>query len=167
MFWAEIWKISEFLSENFQFLEVKFSIYLNRHVFVMSIFFVCASVVPLVASVLFLFVPYPAFLWCPWKAMYLDCGISWLFPITKTRLFKYIETFTSKKPWKLLNKKLRNFSYFCSKHRLWVLVRTARRGSSDKYSQSMFLSKIKKNNVYPCKPQFYYTKVGFKGIKII
>ena len=35
MFWAEIWKISEFLSENFQFLEVKFSIYLNRHVFVM------------------------------------------------------------------------------------------------------------------------------------
>ena len=24
-----------FLSENFQFLEVKFSIYLNRHVFVM------------------------------------------------------------------------------------------------------------------------------------
>ena len=35
MFWTEIWKISEFLSENFQFLVVKFSIYLNRHVFVM------------------------------------------------------------------------------------------------------------------------------------
>ena len=36
MFWAEIWKISEFfLSENFQFLEVEFSIYLNRRVFVM------------------------------------------------------------------------------------------------------------------------------------
>ena len=28
-------KISEFLSENFPFLVVKFSIYLNRHVFVM------------------------------------------------------------------------------------------------------------------------------------
>ena len=27
----------------------------------------------------------------------------------------------------------------------------------------MFLSRNKKNNVYPCKPQFYYTKVGFKG----
>ena len=26
--------IKSFLSENFQFLEVKFSIYLNRHVFV-------------------------------------------------------------------------------------------------------------------------------------
>ena len=22
-------------------------------------------------------------------------------------------------------------------------------------------------NVYPCKPQFYYTKVGFKGVKTI
>ena len=37
MFWAEIRKISEFLSENFQFLDVKFSIYLNRHVFVMYV----------------------------------------------------------------------------------------------------------------------------------
>ena len=36
MFWAEIWKISVFLSEIFQFLEVKFSIYLNRRVFVMK-----------------------------------------------------------------------------------------------------------------------------------
>ena len=36
MFWAEMWKISEFLSENFQFLVVKFSIYLNRRVFVMN-----------------------------------------------------------------------------------------------------------------------------------
>ena len=29
-------KILEFLSENFQFLVVKFSVYLNRHVFVMD-----------------------------------------------------------------------------------------------------------------------------------
>ena len=34
-------------------------------------------------------------------------------------------------------------------------------------AQSMFLSRNKKNNVYPCKPQFYYIKVGFKGVKII
>ena len=26
----------------------------------------------------------------------------------------------------------------------------------------MFLSRYKKNNVYPCKPQFYYIKVGLK-----
>ena len=40
-------------------------------------------------------------------------------------------------------------------------------GSSNDYPQSMFLSRNKKNNVYPCKPQFYYIKVGFKGVKII
>ena len=31
----------------------------------------------------------------------------------------------------------------------------------------MFLSRNKKNNVYLCKPQFYFIKVGFKGTKII
>ena len=41
------------------------------------------------------------------------------------------------------------------------------RGGSNKYPQSMFLSRNKKNNVYPCKPQFYYIKVGFEGVKII
>ena len=41
------------------------------------------------------------------------------------------------------------------------------RGGSNEYPQSMFLSRNKKNNVYPCKPQFYYIKVGFKGVKII
>ena len=30
-----------------------------------------------------------------------------------------------------------------------------------------YSSKHKKNNVYPCKPQFYYIKVGFKGVNII
>ena len=30
----------------------------------------------------------------------------------------------------------------------------------------MFLSRNKKDNVYPCKPQFYYLKMGFKGSKL-
>ena len=38
-----------------------------------------------------------------------------------------------------------------------------RRGGSDEYPQSMFLSRNKKNNVYPCKAEFYFIKVGFKG----
>ena len=33
-------------------------------------------------------------------------------------------------------------------------------GGSNEYPQSMFLSRNKKNNVYLCKPQFYYIKVG-------
>ena len=40
-------------------------------------------------------------------------------------------------------------------------------GSSNEYPQSIFLSRNKKNNVYPNKPQFYHIKVGFKGVKII
>ena len=40
-------------------------------------------------------------------------------------------------------------------------------GGSNKYPQSMFLSRNMKTNVHPCKPQFYYIKVGFKGVNII
>ena len=40
-------------------------------------------------------------------------------------------------------------------------------GGSNEYLQSMFLSRNKKNNAYPCKPQFYYIKVGFKEVKIL
>ena len=80
------------------------------------------------------------------------------FYITKTRLFKYIENFNPPKNWKFSDEKLSYYLYFCSKHRLWAPV--------NEYPQSMFLSRYKKNNVYPCKPQFYYIKVGFKGLKL-
>ena len=42
-----------------------------------------------------------------------------------------------------------------------------RRGGSNEYPQSMLSNKNKKNKVYSYKPQFYYIKVGFKGVKII
>ena len=42
-----------------------------------------------------------------------------------------------------------------------------RRGGSNEYPQSMFLSRNKKINVYPCKPQFCYMKVGLNGVNII
>ena len=85
--------------------------------------------------------------------------------ITKTCLFNYTENFTTKK-WKKNQIKKWYFSYFCSKPRLWVLVRTASAvlTSTDNLG---FWAEIKKYNVYPCKPQFYYTKVGFKGVNII
>ena len=47
------------------------------------------------------------------------------------------------------------------------LLELPQRGSSNKYLQSMFLSRNKKNNVYPCKPQFYCIKVRFKGFRIL
>ena len=41
-----------------------------------------------------------------------------------------------------------------------------RRGSSNEYPKSMFLSRNKKTNVYGCKPQFYCIKVGLRGSKL-
>ena len=47
----------------------------------------------------------------------------------------------------------------------WFSLEPPRRGGSNEYPQFMFLSRNKKNNVYPCKPKFYYIKVVFKGVK--
>ena len=63
-------------------------------------------------------------------------------------------------------KNFRYFSYFCSIDCGYSLE-PPRRGGSNEYPQSMFLSRNKENKVYPCKPQFYYIKVGFKGVNII
>ena len=47
------------------------------------------------------------------------------------------------------------------------LLEPPRWGGSNEYPQSTFLSRNKESNVNPFKPQFYYIKVGFKGVKII
>ena len=65
--------------------------------------------------------------------------------ITKTRLFKYTEIFTTKNS-KFSVKNSDIFSYFCSKHRLWVSTHNL-----------WFWAEIRKNNLYPCKSQFYYS----------
>ena len=51
-------------------------------------------------------------------------GCSGTSSITKTRLFKSIENFTTKNC-KFSDKNSDILLHFCSKHRLWVLVRTA------------------------------------------
>ena len=94
-----------FLFENFQLLEVKFSIYLNRCVFEMNRKFSDKN------SDIFHI-----------SAQNIACGYS---------------------------------------------LDAPRRGGSNEYPQSMFLSRNKKNDVYLCKPQFYSIKVGFKRVKII
>ena len=43
------------------------------------------------------------------------------------------------------------------------LLEPPRRGGSNKYPQSMFLTRNKKHNVYSCKPKFYNIKMGFQG----
>ena len=75
--------------------------------------------------------------------------------------------FYNQKKEKKSDKKYWYFSYFCQNIDCGYSLEPPRRGGSNEYPQSMFLSRNKKNNVYPCKPQFYYIKVGFKGVKII
>ena len=87
--------------------------------------------------------------------------------ITKTRLFKYIEDLTFKNSKKKNQIKPPKLFIFAQNIDCGYSLEPPRQGSSNKYPQSMFSSKNKKNNVDPCKPQFYYIKVGFKGVKII
>ena len=86
--------------------------------------------------------------------------------IMKTFLFEYIENSISKN-WKFSNKKSDIFHISAQNIDWGYSLEPPRRGGSNEYPQSMFLSRNKKNNVYPCKPQFYYIIVGFKGVNII
>ena len=83
--------------------------------------------------------------------------------ITKTRLFKYIEHFTNKKG-KFSDKKSDIFHISAQNIDCGYSLEPPRRGGSNEYPQSMLFSRNKKHNVYPCKPQFYHIKVGFKGV---
>ena len=86
--------------------------------------------------------------------------------IMKIRLFKYIEIFTTK-IWKFSDKNSGIFHISAQNIDCGYSLEPPPQGSSNAYPQSMFLSKNKKNDVYPCKSQFYYIKVGFKGVKLI
>ena len=89
-----------------------------------------------------------------------------LHSITKTRLFKYIENFTTKNE----NFQIKHSNIFhisAQNIDCEYLLEPPQRGGSNEYPQSMFLSRNKKNEVYTCKPQFYYVKMGFKGVEII
>ena len=90
------------------------------------------------------------------------CETESRFCITKTRIFKYIVNFTTKN-WKFSEKKSDVFHISAQNIDCGYSLEPPLRGGSNEYSQSMFLSRNKKNNAYPCKPQFYYIKVGFKG----
>ena len=86
--------------------------------------------------------------------------------IMKTRLFKYIENFTTKN-WKFSDKNSDIFHISVQTIDCGYSLELPHWGSSNEYPQYMFLSRNLKNNVYPCKPQVYYIKIGFKGVKII
>ena len=75
--------------------------------------------------------------------------------ITKTCLFKYNENFTTKKNENFLIKNSDIFHISAQNIDCGYSLEPPRRGGSNEYQKSMFLSITKKNNVCPCKPQFY------------
>ena len=81
-------------------------------------------------------------------------------------LFKYTENFTTKE-WTFSFKNSDSFHISAQNIDFGYSLEPLRRGGSNEYLQSMFLSRNKKKYVYPCKPQFYYIKVGYKGVNII
>ena len=87
--------------------------------------------------------------------------------ITRTRLFKYIEISSPKTENFSEKKKADIFHISAQNIDCWYSLELPRRGGSNEYPQYMFLSRNKKNNTHPCKLQFYYRKVEFKGGQII
>ena len=72
--------------------------------------------------------------------------------ITKTRLFKNIENFTSQNG-KVSDEKNSDIFHISALNiDSGYSLEPPRQGGSNEYPQSMFLSRNKKNNVYPCKP---------------
>ena len=71
-----------------------------------------------------------------------------------------------KKKWKFSDKKSDIFHISAQNVDCGYSLEQPRRGGSNEYTQSTFLSRNKKNDVYPCEPQFYYIKVGLRSSKL-
>ena len=81
--------------------------------------------------------------------------------LTKTRLFKYIESFTTKKG-NFSEKKIWYFSYSSSKHRLWHSLEPPRHGGSIEFPL-YFFSKMRKIVYAPVNLSFTIQLWGLRG----
>ena len=91
-------------------------------------------------------------------------------PLPKQAYSKYTENFTTKKKQKNSKKSDKSSGIFhisAQNIDCGYALEPPRRGGSNGYPQSTFLSRNKKNNVYPCKPKFYYIKWGLRGQRYI
>ena len=82
---------------------------------------------------------------------------------TKTRLFKYIKNFTPKTEKFQIKETLILSFHISFQNKDFAYSLEPPRRVPTIYD----VSRNKTNNGYPCESQFYYVKVGFKGVKII
>ena len=133
-------KYQNFLSENFPFLFVKFSIFLNRRVFVMMGIAHSSrkDTFSFKWKILYIFLISPSsevLLMSTWRHLFKWHGLIWIsllaraldkmlfFLALRKRVYSNILKISPPKTENFQIKKL-IFSHFCSKHRLWVLIRT-------------------------------------------
>ena len=79
---------------------------------------------------------------------------------------QYTEIFKVLKNEKFQKKIFDIYPIFAQNIDCGYMLEPPRRGGSNEYPQSMFLSKDKKNRYTPVYPSFFYIKVGFKGVYI-
>ena len=103
---------------------------------------------------------------CEISLLEISCTCKWTHHYENKPVI-YTENFTTKKKPKVIRYKSDIFHISDQNIDCGYSLEPPRRGGSNAYPQSMFLSRNMKNNVYPCKPQFYYINVGFKGVNII
>ena len=110
------------------------------------------------------------------RAAVCDCGTPWTFllPFFSKQCYECVSANSYSNILKILPLKNENFQiktdiFHISAQNIdcGYSLEPHRRGDSNEYPQSIFLSRNKKYNVYSCKPQFYSIKVGFKGVNII
>ena len=100
-------------------------------------------------------IPEDKFYWC--GSLALVCAL-------RKHAYSNILKISLPKNWKFSDKNSDIFHISAQNLVLRYSLEPPRRGSSHEYTQSMLLSRNKKGNVYPCKPQFYYIyKSGAKG----
>ena len=83
------------------------------------------------------------------------------YPTLRKQAYSNILKILPSKKVKILDKNSDIFHIYAQNIDCGYPLEPPRPGGSNEYPQSMFLSRNRKNNVYPCKPQFYYIKVGF------
>ena len=152
------------IHENFHFLVVKFSVYLNRHVFVMFeqiylyIITHTNALEDIFKHICFIIVFCITFFSVTsrrWVGSGLrlndDCSLNLC--ITKTHLFKYIENFTTKN-WKFADKNSDIFHTSAQNIDCGYSLEPPRRGGSNGNPQSMLWAEIRKIMYTPVNPSF-------------
>ena len=87
--------------------------------------------------------------------------IYWNFHLQKQKIFR-------QKIWYFFYISAQNIDYISAQNiDCGYPLEPPHRGGSNEYPKSMFWAKIRKKNVYLCKPRFFCIKGGFKGVKII